>query len=128
MNIKQAKILLVEDDLFLRDLYVSKLKKEGFENILVAGNGEEGLEMVNKNIPDLVLLDIILPQMSGFDVLEKVKKDNNLSQIPIILLTNLGQKEDVEKGYKLGADDYIIKANFTPQQVVEKIQKVLASK
>lgn len=128
MNVKKAKILLVEDDLFLRDLYVSKLKKEGFENVLVAGNGEEGLEMINKNIPDLVMLDIILPQMSGFDVLEKVKKDDNLSQIPIILLTNLGQKEDVEKGYKLGADDYIIKANFTPQQVVEKIQKVLDNK
>jgi len=128
MNAKQAKILLVEDDLFLRDLYVSKLKKEGFENILVAGNGEEGFDLISKNIPDLVLLDIILPQMSGFDVLEKTKKEDRLSHIPVILLTNLGQKEDVEKGYKLGADDYIIKANFTPQQVVEKIDKVLTGK
>jgi len=125
MNPKQAKILLVEDDLFLRDLYVSKLKKEGYENILVAGNGEEGVEIINKEVPQLILLDIILPQMSGFDVLEKIKKDSNLAQIPVVLMTNLGQKEDVEKGYKLGADDYIIKANFTPQQVIEKVEKIL---
>jgi len=115
------KILIVEDDKFLRELITKKLDKEGYETSQ-AVDGEEGLEKVKKEKPALVLLDLILPGIDGFEVLSKIKEDPALSRIPVIILSNLGQKEDVERGLKLGAIDYLIKAHFTPGEIIEKVR------
>lgn len=118
------KILIIEDDKFLRELISQKLLKEGYD-IAEAIDGEKGITAVKTEKPDLVLLDLILPEVDGFGVLEKVKEDAATSQIPIIILSNLGQKDDIEKGLKLGAIDYLIKAHFTPNEIVEKIKTIL---
>jgi DNA-binding response OmpR family regulator len=120
-----AKILIVEDDKFLRELIAKKLKNEGFD-VVEAVNGEEGLKKIKEERPDLVLLDLILPGIDGFEVLARVKEDPNLAQIPVIILSNLGQREEVERGLKLGARDYLIKAHFTPGEIVEKIKNILS--
>ncbi len=118
------KILIVEDDKFLRDLISQKLTKEGFE-VDEAIDGEEGVKMIKEVKPDLILLDLILPGIDGFEVLVKMKKNSSISSTPVIILSNLGQKEDVEKGLKLGAVDYLIKAHFTPGEIIDKIRAVL---
>ena len=118
------KILIVEDDKFLIDLISEKLNGEGFE-IFKALDGEEGLKKVNEVNPDLVLLDLILPGIDGFEVLSQLKQNPALSSIPVIILSNLGQKEDIDKGLSLGAVDYLIKAHFTPNEIVEKVKAVL---
>lgn len=120
---KSLNILIVEDDVFLADLYKTKFTLEGFK-VSVAYDGEKGLEMVNKILPDIILLDLVLPKLSGFDILENIKVEPATKNIPVILLTNLSQKSDVEKGLKLGANDYLIKAHFMPSEVVEKIKNL----
>jgi len=118
------KILVIEDDKFLRELISQKLLHEGY-GIAEATDGEKGLEAVEKEKPDLVLLDLILPGVDGFEVLAKMKEDSTMAQIPVIILSNLGQKDDIEKGLKMGAVDYLIKAHFTPAEIIEKIRVVL---
>lgn len=120
-------ILIVEDDQFLRSLCIRKLQKEKF-NVLYAVDGEEGLRKIQEEKPDLVLLDILLPGLNGFDVVTAVKSNPELSQIPIILLSNLGDKSDVNKGLSLGAEDYMIKAHFTPGEIVDKVREWLSKK
>jgi DNA-binding response OmpR family regulator len=117
-------ILIIEDDKFLRELIAQKLIKEGYE-ISEAIDGEEAMKKVREEKPNLVLLDLILPGIDGFEVLSKMKEDPALAQIPVIILSNLGQKEDVERGLKLGAVDYLIKAHFTPGEIIEKINYAL---
>ena len=125
---KQAKntkkIVLVEDDSFLAGMYNTKLGMEGF-NVLFAEDGEKGLEMIKKEKPDLVILDIILPKKDGFEVLAELKADRDLQKIPVVLLTNLGRKEEVDKGLALGAIDYLIKAHFVPSEVISRINNIL---
>lgn len=118
------KILVVEDDKFLRELITQKLMKEDYETS-EAVDGEEGIKKIKEEKPDLVLLDLILPGIDGFEVLSKKREDASLGQIPVIILSNLGQKEDVERGLKLGAVDYLIKAHFTPGEIIEKVKNVL---
>jgi len=118
------KILIVEDDKFLRELIAQKLIKEGYD-IAEAVDGEKGIKSIKEEKPDLVLLDLILPGIDGFEVLAKIKEDPVLSQIPVIILSNLGQKDDIERGLKIGAVDYLIKAHFTPGEIIEKIKAVL---
>ncbi len=118
------KILIIEDDKFLRELIVQKLVKEGY-GVSKAVDGEEGLKKLKTEQPDLVLLDLILPGIDGFEVLTRRKEEPALLSIPIIILSNLGQKEDVERGLKLGAVDYLIKAHFTPREIIEKIKNTL---
>lgn len=115
------KILIIEDDKFLRELITKKISNEGFQ-IVEAIDGEQGIEKAKKENPDLILLDIILPEIDGFDVLKRIKKE---SKVPVIILSNLGQKKDIEKGFELGAADYLIKAHFTPEEIIKKIRKVL---
>lgn len=122
----KSKILLVEDDTFLAGMYVTKLTMEHFD-VLLANDGEQGLEQAKKQQPDLILLDILLPKMNGFDVLRGLKADVKLKTTPVILLTNLGQKSDVQEGLDLGADDYLIKAHFMPSEVVDKVKHHLKS-
>ena len=114
----------MEDDKFLRELISQKLKKEGYDTA-EAVDGEEGVKKAREIKPDLILLDLILPGIDGFEVLSKVKGDQSLSGVPVIILSNLGQKEDVEKGLKLGAVDYLIKAHFTPGEIVAKVEQNL---
>lgn len=118
------RILIVEDDQFLRDLMERKLLKEGF-TVDTAIEGDSGLQKIAASKPDLVLLDIILPGMDGFTILERVKGDPATASIPVILLTNLGQRDDLDKGLKMGAVDYLVKAHFTPGDIVEKVKTVL---
>ncbi len=120
---KNTKILLVEDDSFLLNMYKTKFELEGF-NVLSASDGEKGLRLIYKEKPDIILLDILLPKRNGFEILKAIKEDDAVKDIPVILLTNLGQKKDTEKGLKLGAADYLIKAHFMPSEVVEKISKL----
>lgn len=120
----KAKVLIIEDDQFLKDLIERKLIQAGYQ-VISAGDGEEGLKMINEEKPVLVLLDILLPSMSGWDVLGKIKTDPTTKKIPVLILTNLGEKEDVEKGLKMGADDYIIKAHFAPNEIIQKVRKCL---
>jgi len=117
-------ILIIEDDRFLRELISQKIIKEGYE-ALEAVDGEDGLKKIKETKPDLILLDLILPGIDGFEVLTKIKEDPALCSVPVIILSNLGQKEDVEKGLKLGAVDYLIKAHFTPGEIIEKIKNIL---
>jgi len=117
-------ILFIEDDKFLRELVIQKLIKEGYETS-EAVDGEEGIKKVKEEKPDLVLLDLILPGIDGFEVLSRMREESTLTSIPVIILSNLGQKEDVEKGLKLGAVDYLIKAHFTPGEIIDKIRAAL---
>ena len=118
------KILLIEDDPFLLSMYATKFEAEGFA-VITADDGEKGLEAAKKTDANIILLDILMPKMNGFEVLEKLKADENTREIPVILLTNLNQKDEIEKGLILGADDYLIKAHFMPSEVVTRIRKIL---
>ena len=118
------RVLIVEDDKFLRDLIVQKMQKEGFD-VLQAIDGEEGVKVVKENPVHLILLDLILPGIDGFEVLKRIKEDPSTASIPVIILSNLGQKEDVERGLRLGAQDYLIKAHFTPGEIIDKIRSIL---
>lgn len=120
-------IVLVEDDAFLAGMYVTKLNLEGFD-VNLAADGEKGWKMIQEGLPDLVLLDVVLPKLSGLEVLALMKKNSQTKNIPVIVLTNLGQRDDVTKGLTLGADDYLIKAHFMPSEVVNKIKKYLSKK
>lgn len=121
---KPVKILLVEDDSFLSSVYATKFELEGF-TVLHASDGEQGLKITEKNMPDIILLDILMPKMDGFEMLHRLKLDSKLMQIPVVMLTNLGQKEDVERCLKGGAVDYLIKAHFVPGEAVNKVRKIL---
>ena len=118
------KILVVEDDKYLREVLVEKLKKEGYA-VEQATDGEAGLAMTASVKPDLVILDIILPIKNGFDYLEAKGEDAAIREIPVIILSNLGQREDVERGMKLGAKDYMVKAHFTPNDLIAKAAALL---
>lgn len=137
-----TSILLVEDDPFLIDIYTTKLKESGFA-VEVASGGEVALKKVQEGKFDLMILDIVLPQFDGWEVLTKIQNEKiknqlrrkvgaptetseNLNDLKIIILSNLGQKEEVEKGLKLGADKYLIKAHYTPSEVVAEIKKLLS--
>lgn len=124
MKNAKAKILLVEDDTLLMNLYSKKFEIEGYY-IAVAENGKLGLEKAREIIPDIILLDIMMPEMDGFEVLKKLKADPATANIPVIILTNINQMEDIEKGLSLGAVDYFIKAHFIPSEIVEKVKKIL---
>ena len=121
---KKTKVLIIEDDSYISDMYRIKLESENFE-VLIAKDGIIGIKTMEKQKPDIVLLDIVMPKVDGFSVLKIIKKNQELKEIPVVLLTNLSQKENVERGFELGADSYIIKAHFTPSEVVEKIKNIL---
>lgn len=121
-----AKVLIVEDDSFLRDICRKKLIKEGF-NVEIAVDGEEALKKVENFMPEIILLDIILPVRDGFEVLKEIRSRKNrlIKNVPVIMLTNLGQEEDNRKALDLGANDYLVKAHFTTEEIVEKIKSRL---
>lgn len=114
------KVLLVEDDKFLRRVLEKKIINKGFE-IFSAVDGEEALEKLILDKPDIILLDIILPKKSGFAFLENIKKDPNFKDIPVLILSNLGQDEDIKKGLELGAKEYFVKAKVSLDEVINKL-------
>jgi DNA-binding response OmpR family regulator len=122
------RVLIIEDDVFLSELLTTKLKKEGFD-VASAADGQQGLEKAVSEKPDIILLDIMLPTMSGFEVLEQLKKqpDTTVQHIPVLLLSNFGQDSKVQKGLELGAKDYLVKANFTTGEIVEKMKAILSA-
>jgi len=122
----KKKVLIIEDENDLRFFIARALKEEGFE-VIEAFDGEEGMEKAKKEKPDLILLDLLLPGISGYEVLTRIKKDPELEMIPVLILSNLGQQEEIERGLKLGAIDYLIKANFTLDEIVDRIKKILYS-
>ncbi|MFA5742443.1 MAG: response regulator [Candidatus Paceibacterota bacterium] len=118
------KILLVEDDRFLRELMSQKILKMG-NDLVVAVDGEEGVSKTKEEKPEIVLLDLMLPGIDGFGVLSQIKADPETAGIPVIILSNLGQKEDIDRALKLGAVDFLVKAHFTPQEIIDKIEQYL---
>lgn len=124
---KGLRILLVEDDEFLRDICKRKLEIEGF-NVSVAVDGTQALKKIEEEDPQMVLLDVILPGLDGFEILKTMKANPARAKTPVIMLTNLGQTSEVEKGLSLGADEYIVKAHFTIGEIIEKIKAVMKNK
>ena len=117
-------VLIVEDDEFLRQLVAQKLTQEGF-NVIAAIDATEAFKSIHEKQPQIILLDLILPGMDGYEILDQLKKDSFTKSVPVIVLSNLGQREDIDKALKAGASDYLIKANFTPGEIVEKVRNVL---
>ena len=122
MESMAKKILLIEDEKIMIDLLQRKLTQKGYD-VSVARDGEEGLKAMREVRPDLVLLDIIMPKMGGFEVMEEMGKDKNLKDIPVIVISNSGQPVELDKAQKLGAKDWLIKTEFDPQEVLGKVVK-----
>ena len=127
MGDKKAKILFVDDDNFLRKVYKAELSEQGYD-VILAADGEEGLEKARISDPDLVILDMIMPKKNGFEVLTELQNNPATQNIPVIILSNLGQEDDVKKGLDLGAVDYLVKDNITLTTIVEKVSFYLNSK
>lgn len=121
---KKIDILIIEDDKFYINIFKAKFNDEGYE-IIIAQNGLEGLEAAKKVTPRLVLLDLIMPKKDGFSTLQDLRADKRFKNIPIIVLSNLGQDDDIQKAKSLGATDYMVKANMSLREVVEKVNEYL---
>lgn len=117
-------ILIIEDDDFLRSLAVAKLEKEGF-TVRMAANGQEGLAVLNEQTPDLLILDLMLPLVSGFDILKTLRANATTAGLKVIVFSNMGEEADIKTCLDLGVTDYLVKANFTLDELVEKIKTVL---
>jgi CheY-like chemotaxis protein len=125
---KKYNIFIVDDDKFLLDMYSMKFSEKGF-NVEIAFGSIEALEKLKGGYkPDIILLDIVMPTMDGFELLGEIKKNNLAAGSVVIILSNLGQQEDIEKGSQLGADGYIIKASSTPTEVVNKVLEIAQAK
>ena len=120
-----AKILIVEDDPLIMTLYEKIFVLEGFE-VILAANGEEGLEKAKSVMPTLIVLDVMMPKMNGFDLLMRLKKDPQIQNIPVVMLTNLAGTQDAQKALSEGAVKYLIKSEFTPKQVVNLVKEIIA--
>ena len=119
------KILIIEDEEILSSLLVKRLKESGYDTAS-AYDGEEGLKKIKEENPDLILLDIIMPKKGGFEVLEEMKKDEKMKKIPVIIISNSGQPVEVSRALDLGVKDYLIKTQFDPREVIEKVNKQLS--
>lgn len=122
---EKYKILIVEDDNFLLNMYATKFELDGFE-VFLADDGEKALRLAQKELPDAILLDVLIPKMNGFEVLKVLKSMDKTSDIKVLLLTNLSQRDEVEHGLEGGAVDYLIKAHFMPSEVVDRVKKMIA--
>jgi DNA-binding response OmpR family regulator len=118
------KVLIIEDDSFLQGLEVGKLRKDNYE-VSVASTGEEGMDKINEDGVDLILLDLILPKFDGFEILRKVRETEKLKHIPVIVFSNLSEEKDIKKAENLGATDFMVKSNFTLDELVDHINKIL---
>ncbi|HYC82940.1 MAG TPA: response regulator [Candidatus Paceibacterota bacterium] len=121
----KKKVMIVEDDEFLRSLTAKRLEKEGYA-VVVAVDGESAVGIAEAETPGIILLDLLLPGLSGFEVLGKLKENATTKDTPVIVFSNLGQREDVEKAKGLGASEFLIKANYTLDDVISKVNSMLA--
>ena len=122
---RKYKILIIDDDEFLVDMYSIKFREQGFE-VEIAFSGNEAIEKIKNGLnPDMILVDLVMPNMDGFEFLREIKNKGIAKNSKLIILTNLGQEDDIKKGLALGADDYVIKAHFTPSEVIKKVTAVL---
>lgn len=117
-------VLVIEDDKFLRELLVRKLASEGFD-VQNAIDAQAAFTILAERKPNMILLDLILPGVSGFEILEKIKADPKIADVPVVILSNLGQKEDLDKAIALGAKDFMVKANFTLDEIVTKVRSIV---
>jgi two-component system alkaline phosphatase synthesis response regulator PhoP len=124
---KNTKILIVEDDKSIRDLYEIKLNKVGF-TVFTAEDGGVGWDMAQKELPDIILLDVMMPVMNGFEVLKKLRNKKETAEIPVIILSNYGEVDQMTQGFLVGATDYLIKAEHTPSDVVDIVNETLKTK
>ncbi len=122
---QKIRVLMVEDDKFLRDLAAQKMIKENLD-VTTAVDGEQGLALAEKNIPNIILLDILLPGIDGYEVLRRVRLNPALNGTHVAMLSNFGQREDVERALKGGADHFLVKANFTLDEVVQEVKQIVA--
>ena len=122
---KKKKILIIEDERLLLDMYESYFKKVGYE-VFGAKNGRPGVEIAKTEKLDLVITDIVMPDMDGYDVIKKIRGDITTEKIPILVFSNLGQRDEIKKGLTLGADDYVVKTNLTPAELVIKVEKMIS--
>jgi two-component system alkaline phosphatase synthesis response regulator PhoP len=116
------KILLVEDEDLIIKLLQKKLISEGYD-VTIASDGEEGMKAIRQNKPELVLLDIVMPKKGGFEVLEEINQDIDLRDIPVIIISNSGQPMELDRAQRLGVKDWLIKTEFDPKEVLEKVIK-----
>jgi DNA-binding response OmpR family regulator len=121
------KILFIEDDALIVKIYTARLTKDGYE-VFTADNGEDGIKIALEKRPDLVVLDVMMPKVDGFGVLEKLRADANFTKVPILLYSNLAQEEELKRALAMGATEFIVKANISPTELVEKIKKYLGNK
>ncbi len=119
------KVLIAEDDKFLANAYRVKLQKEGFEAV-IAEDGEKAMEAINTTKFDLIILDLIMPKKDGFETLEEIKSNPAMAKIPVLIASNLGQKEDIDRGMELGATDYIVKSDMSMEGLVNKINELIS--
>lgn len=119
------KILIIEDEEIILNLLQKKLEKEGYE-VYIAKDGKEGISKIKEVVPDLILLDIVMPKMDGFGVMEEKNKDKKLKSIPVIVVSNSGQPVELDRAKELGAKDWLIKTEFNPQEVIKKVKKILS--
>jgi CheY-like chemotaxis protein len=124
INGRRAKVLVVDDDAFISGIYILSLERIGFD-IKVVRNGLEGLEAAKADRPDIILLDLMMPKMDGFETLQRLKKDKNLKDIPVLVLSSLSQKEDTARALELGATDYLKKNETLPKQCILKVYRAL---
>ena len=124
-NMDTKKVLSIEDDAFLSSLVSGKLIETGF-SVITAGTGADGLAKAKLEHPNLILLDIMLPDMGGFEILERLKSDPDTTKIPVIILSNLGGRDEIERGVRLGATSYLIKSNILPHEVAEMVESQIA--
>lgn len=123
----QNKVLSIEDDAFLSSLVSGKLIENGL-SVVTAATGKDGIEKSKTEKPNVILLDLMLPDMGGFDILKAIKADPATKDIPVIILSNLGGREEIEESVKLGADGYLIKSNVLPQEVADMVNERIAAK
>lgn len=121
---RKVKVLVAEDDVFLAGVHKSKFTKEGFE-VIMAVNGAQALELAKKNKPDIILLDLIMPVMDGFEALKCLKSDPATKSIKVVILSNLSQEEDKKRVMDLGALDYIVKSNVSFHEIITMVKKIL---
>ena len=126
INMKnKKKILIIEDDPYLSEMYQMKFKLEGY-SVLVARDGQEGLDSAFATKSDIILLDLVMPIKDGYHVLKELKENNKTKDIPVLVLSNLGQVDEIKRAMNDGADKYLIKANMTPEQLVKEVKEALA--
>lgn len=119
------KVLIIEDDVFLQDLEANRLKKDNYE-IITASTGDQAMEKINEENIDLILLDLILPGVDGFDILKKIKETEKLKKIPVIVFSNLSEEKDLKKAKEMGATEFMVKSNFSLAELSEHINKILS--